>query len=101
MTSRTLKVLASSLALYVGAAAATGSVDGVLRQQRALLAGIVAQPSAQSHIVAAPESAQERTQRVLLGVTARASSRVPPEKRARLDQQIVAQRVLLGTHERG
>ena len=101
MTSRTLKVLASSLALYAGAAAATESVDGVLRQQRALLAGIVAQPSAQSHIVAAPEGAQELTQRVLLGVTARASNRVPSEKRARLYQQIVAQRVLLGSRERG
>jgi hypothetical protein len=89
------------LLFYAAVAGAAESVDGVLLQQRAVLAGTLARPGARSHLLASLPSAQELTQRVLLGVTARTEGQRPSEKRAHPDQQIVSQRVLLGTHERG
>ncbi len=96
-----MKVFAFALLLYAGAAGASGSIDGVLQQQRALLAGTAARPNTPHPIATARHDTQELTQRVLLGVTARATGQVSSEKRARLDQQVLSQRVLLGSRERG
>ena len=89
--------IAASLLLCVGAVSAAEPIE----HQRALLAGTVAQPSVQYHSVATSQSTQDATQRVLLGVTARAPAQAASGKRARLDQQVLSQRVLLGTRERG
>ena len=96
-----MKVFASVVLLYVGAASAAGSVDDVLQQQRALLVGTAAQPSAQQSITLRHQDTHELTQRVLLGVTASPTAQAPAVNRVRLDQQVLSQRVLLGSRERG
>ena len=115
MSPRTIRAFARSLTLipvalvvHIGAAAAGGSVDDLLQQQRALLAGRVtaisaptsAQPSTGE--VNSTGDAQEHARRVLLAApTPNSSPQQPHVSRARGDRvygdaQALARHVLLG-----
>ncbi len=115
MSPRTIRAFAHSLTLvplalffHIGAAAAAGSVDDLLEQQRAYLAGrattMSAPASAQRSTREARSTgdAQEHARRLLLDVPTRTSSSQRPDvsrasgNRVYGDAQVLARHVLLG-----
>src|ERR1700752_2037320 len=103
---RSLTLVPVALVAHIGAAAAGGSVDDLLEQQRALLSGrataFSAPTGAQHWEVKSTGDAQEQARQVLLAVPARNSSPQPPHvsrasgDRVYGDAQALARRVLLG-----
>lgn len=103
--ARSLVLVSSALLFHMGAAAAASSVDDMLEQQRALLAGktaTVSAPSSAQRSVGEERStgdAQDFARRLLLGVTPGqlhpAASRVSGD-RVYGDAQVLARQLLLG-----
>jgi len=115
MSSRTirtfahpLKLAATGVLLYIGAAGASESPDNLLQQQRDLLAGTPARLSAPAHAPGAAGAdrstgdAQELARRLLLGITAPPAAQLGTahattwERPFHGDAQQLAREVLIG-----